>query len=78
MLTQRDFEWCARILIDRFGAAAAGRAEIRARDLRQQGDQAGCDIWQEVAATVRKMQAETSSRKLSVVGRRRSDRRERS
>ena len=77
MLTPRDFEWCAKVLIDQFGAAAAGRAEIRARDLQQQGDQEGYAIWQEVAATVRKIQTETNSRKLSVVASRRSGRRHR-
>jgi hypothetical protein len=75
MLTQQDFEWCAKVLIDQFGAGAAGRAEIRARDLQQQGDRDGYAVWQEVAATVRRIQAETASRKLSVVASRRSGRR---
>ena len=57
MLLDRDYNWCAETMLKKYGLGALGRAEHRAREMLQDGNPGGCDIWTRVAATIRQIQA---------------------
>ena len=57
MLLDRDYNWCAETMLEKYGLAALSRAEHRAREMLQDGDPDGRDIWTRVAVTIRQIQA---------------------
>ena len=54
-LLDRDYRWCAELMISNFGSDALGRAEGRAWEMLQNHDRGGYDTWIRVAATVRQI-----------------------
>jgi len=56
MLTDRDFERCAKVLIKNCGPKAAYRADLRADQLMDEGQEETAAIWREVARTIRRIQ----------------------
>jgi hypothetical protein len=56
MLTDRDFERCAKLLIKKCGPKAAYRADLRADHLMDDGQEETAAIWHEVARTIRRIQ----------------------
>jgi hypothetical protein len=71
MLTDRDFERCATLLIDRYGPRAAHRADLRVDQLMDQAQAETSTIWREVAQTIRRLQlgCETWHRILNAIER---------
>jgi hypothetical protein len=57
MLLDRDYNWCAETMFREYGLGALGRAERRARELLQEGNPGGYEIWVKVAATIREIQS---------------------
>ena len=57
MLLDRDYNWCAETMLRKYDMAALARAEHRAREMLQDGNPGGHDIWTRVAATIRRLQA---------------------
>ena len=56
MLLDRDYNWCAETMLEKYGLGALGRAEHRAREMLQDGNPGGYDIWTRVAASIRQVQ----------------------
>jgi hypothetical protein len=56
MLLDRDYNWCAETMLGKYGLAAVGRAEHRAREMLRDGNPGGYDIWSRVAAAIRQIQ----------------------
>jgi len=56
MLLDRDYNWCAETMLRKYGLGALGRAEHRAREMLQDGNPGGYEIWATVAATIRRIQ----------------------
>ena len=54
-LLDRDYRWCAELMIRNFGSAAPSRAEERAWEMLQNHDRGGYDTWTRVAATIRQI-----------------------
>jgi hypothetical protein len=52
-LLNRDYKWCAEMMINNYGQDALFRAERRARQMLRDSNHDGCDIWTRVAATIR-------------------------
>jgi hypothetical protein len=61
MLLERDYNWCAETMLKKYGSGALGRAEHRAREMLQDGNHGGYDIWTRVAATIRQIQSHASA-----------------
>jgi hypothetical protein len=57
MLLDRDYEWCARLMLSQFGERALARAERRAHNMLLAGNHELHDIWIRVAASTRKIQS---------------------
>ena len=57
MLLDRDYNWCAETMLRKYGLGALSHAEHRAREMLQDGNPGGCDIWTTVAATIRRIQS---------------------
>ena len=57
MLLDRDYYWCARLMLEHFGAKALHRAERRAREMLEDGNPDGSEIWTRVAAAIRQIQS---------------------
>ena len=57
MLLNRDYYWCARLMLDQFGQRALGRAEHRAREMLEDGNPELSEIWTRVAAAIRQIQS---------------------
>jgi hypothetical protein len=56
MLLERDYYWCARLMLEHSGAMALHRAERRAREMLEDGNPDGSEIWTRVAAAIRQIQ----------------------
>ena len=56
MLLDRDYNWCAETMLEKYGLGALGRAEHRAREMLHDGNLGGYEIWTIVAATIRQIQ----------------------
>jgi hypothetical protein len=52
MLLDRDYEWCAQLILSQFGKKALSRVERRAHDVLRAGDDDLHDIWIRVAASI--------------------------
>ncbi len=46
----------AKLLVDHHGADARLRADMRASELAEAGDQVGVQVWQQIAAAIGKLQ----------------------
>jgi hypothetical protein len=57
MLLDGDYNWCAETMLRKYGLAALSRAEHRAREMLQDGNPGGRDIWTRVAGTIRQIQS---------------------
>ena len=57
MLLDRDYEWCARLMLSQFGGRAVARAERRAHNMLLAGNYELHDIWIRVAASTRRIQS---------------------
>ena len=57
MLLERDYNWCAETMLKKYGLGALGRAEHRAREMLQDGNPGGYDIWARVVAMIREVQS---------------------
>lgn len=54
---ERDYEWCAETMLERYGPMALKRAERRASERLLNRSQDGYEIWAKVAATIRRIQS---------------------
>jgi hypothetical protein len=57
MLLDRDYYWCARLMLEQYGQRALGRAERRAQEMLADGNSDTSEIWMRVAAAVRQIQS---------------------
>ena len=57
MLLDRDYYWCARLMLDRYGKRALERAERRAQEMLADGNPDLSAIWTRVADAVRQIQS---------------------
>jgi hypothetical protein len=57
MLLDRDYYWCARLMLDQYGQRALERAERRARETLEDGNPELSEIWTRVAAAIRQIQS---------------------
>jgi hypothetical protein len=56
MLLDRDYFWCARLMLDQYGHRALSRAERRAQEMLTDGKPELAAIWMRVAAAIRQIQ----------------------
>jgi hypothetical protein len=61
VLTEADFERCSALMIDLYGENAAVRAQLRASELRDLGEQEAAEIWVQVKATIERLQATSAA-----------------
>jgi hypothetical protein len=57
MLLDRDYYWCARLMLEHYGTHALHRAERRAREMLEAGNPDAGEIWTRVAAAIRQVQS---------------------
>ena len=57
MLLDRDYYWCARLMLDQNGHRAIERAELRAREMLADGNPDLSEIWTRVAAAIRQIES---------------------
>jgi hypothetical protein len=65
MLTERDYERCARLMIESYGMYAAVRAKRHASTLLDRDMPSAHDIWCRVAAVIERLQASDQEHLLS-------------
>jgi hypothetical protein len=61
MLLDRDYYWCARLMLEQFGQRALGRAERRAIEMLADGNPDLSRIWTQVAAVIRQIQSDAQA-----------------
>jgi hypothetical protein len=64
MLTERDYERCARLMIESYGMYAAVRAKRHARSLLDRDMPSAHDIWCQVAGAIERLQASDQEHRL--------------
>jgi hypothetical protein len=57
MLLDRDYYWCARLMLDQYGKRAMERAERRAQEMLAEGNPDLSEIWTKVAEANRQIQS---------------------
>jgi hypothetical protein len=57
VLTEADFERCAALMMELHGDNAIARAQLRAAELRELGEQDAAEIWIQVKVTIERLQA---------------------
>jgi hypothetical protein len=57
MLLDRDYYWCARLMLDQYGQRALARTERRAQEMLADGRPDLSEIWMRVAAAIRQVQS---------------------
>jgi hypothetical protein len=57
MLLDRDYHWCAHLMLAQYGHRAIERAERRAHEMLADGNSDLGEIWTTVAAAIRQIES---------------------